>query len=291
MPVEILNVDAAIMFADIMLPLEGMGVELTIEEGLGPIIKRPIENVHDVERLGDFEPRSDVDFVLEGIGLTKKRLEGRVPLIGFCGAPFTLASYLIEGRPSRDFAKTKALMYRDTKTWNALMQTLAINMTKYLQAQIQAGVDAVQIFDSWAGCLSPQDYRRFVLPYSQRIFQGLADSGVPRIHFGTGTSNLLPDMRRAGGDVFGVDWRISIDSAWERLGHDVAIQGNLDPAVLLGDLDLIRSQAADILKRVEGQMGYIFNLGHGMLPNAPVKNVIELVEYVHKATQQSPANK
>lgn len=182
-------------------------------------------------------------------------------------------------------------MYRDTKTWNALMQTLAVNMTKYLRAQIGAGVDAVQIFDSWAGCLSPLDYRRFVFPYSQQIFQGLADSGVPRIHFGTGTSDLLPDMRRAGGDVFGVDWRISIDSAWERLGHDVAIQGNLDPAVLLGDLDLVRSQAADILKRVEGHMGHIFNLGHGMLPNAPVKNVIELVEYVHNATQQSPANK
>ena len=287
MPVETLGVDAAIMFADIMLPLEGMGVKFQIEEGIGPVIKDPITNMHSIQVLEDLDPTSDVPFVLDAIRLTKKMLDGKVPLIGFCGAPFTIASYLIEGRPSRDFAKVKALMYRDTNLWRLLMGMLADSMAAYLQAQIDAGVDAVQVFDSWVGCLSPQDYQNYVLPYSHRIFQKLEKSGVPRIHFGTGTSNFLEEMKKAGGDVFSVDWRIPIDVAWQRLGDDVAIQGNLDPAAMLIDVELLESFAADILRRTNGRNGHIFNLGHGMLPDASPETVAKLVTFIHESTQRS----
>jgi uroporphyrinogen decarboxylase len=283
LPVETLGVDAAIMFADIMLPLEGMRIEFEIQEGLGPIIKKPIRNFDSANTLTDLDPKNDVPFVLEAIALAKRKLT--VPLIGFCGAPFTLASYLIEGKPTRDFVNTKALMYRDPKTWHLLLGKLATAMAAYLKAQVQAGVDVVQLFDSWVGCLSPQDYRQYVLPYSQRIFNGLYGMGVPRIHFGTGTSNLLEEMKRAGGDVFGVDWRIPIDQAWDRLGHEVAVQGNLDPAVLLGDSQLIKSQTLEILTRTKGRTGHIFNLGHGMLPQTSPANVVELVKFVHDTTQ------
>lgn len=286
LPVEILGVDAAIMFADIMLPLEGMGVELEIKEGVGPLIKQPIRNLRAAQSLNDLDPEADVPFVPEAVELTKKMLDGQVPLIGFSGAPFTLASYLIEGRPTRNFVNTKALMYREPKTWHILMEKLAVSMTNYLRAQIRAGVDVVQLFDSWVGCLSPQDYREYVLPYSQRIFKNLEGTGVPQIHFGTGTSNLLKEMKQAGGDVFGIDWRIPIDLAWQRLGYDVGIQGNLDPAVLLGDIELVKSQAADILARTAGRAGHIFNLGHGMLPEASTKNVVELVKFVHRSTEK-----
>ncbi len=284
LPVETLDVDAAIIFADIMLPLEGMGVRFEIKEGLGPLIKEPILSLESANSLTDLDPRNDVPFVLEAIAQTKKMLN--VPLIGFCGAPFTLASYLIEGRPTRDFVNTKALMYRDSKTWHALLDKLAKAMTNYLQAQVKAGVDVIQLFDSWVGCLSPQDYHQYVLPYSQRIFKDLEETGVPRIHFGTGTANLLEEMKQAGGDVFGVDWRVPIDLAWERLGHDVSIQGNLDPAILLGDLQLIRSQAAEILTRINRRAGHIFNLGHGMLPETSPANVVELVKFVHDSTKK-----
>jgi len=287
MPVETLGVDAAIMFADIMLPLEGMGVKFQIEEGIGPVIKDPITNMHSIQVLEDLDPTSDVPFVLDAIRLTKKMLDGKVPLIGFCGAPFTIASYLIEGRPSRDFAKVKALMYRDTNLWRLLMGMLADSMAAYLQAQIDAGVDAVQVFDSWVGCLSPQDYQNYVLPYSHRIFQKLEKSGVPRIHFGTGTSNFLEEMKKAGGDVFSVDWRIPIDVAWQRLGDGVAIQGNLDPAALLTDVELLESFAADILRRTNGRNGHIFNLGHGMLPDASPETVAKLVKFIHESSQRS----
>jgi uroporphyrinogen decarboxylase len=287
LPVEILGVDAAVMFADIMLPLEGMGVRFGIEEGTGPVIYEPIIGMHSVDALEELEPASDVPYVLEAVGLAKKMLDGRTPLIGFCGAPFTIATYLVEGRPRRDFAKVKALMYRDSKAWHALMEKLADSMAAYLQAQIDAGVDAIQVFDSWVGCLAPQDYRSYVLPYSQRIFQKLERSGVPRIHFGTCTSNLLEEMKIAGGDVFGVDWRMPIDTAWQRLGYDVAIQGNLDPAAMLADTELLKSHATDILRRVGGRRGHIFNLGHGMLPDASVDTAAELVKFVHESTQQS----
>lgn len=286
LPVEVLNVDAAIMFADIMLPLEGMNVEFEIKEGIGPVIKKPIRNAQSVRALIDFDPKADVPYVLSAIELTKKRLDGRAPLIGFCGAPFTLASYLIEGGPSRDFSNTKALMYREPKAWDLLMEKLTDAMTSYLQAQIQAGVDAVQLFDSWIGCLNSQDYDQYVLPHSRRIFRALESTAVPKIHFGTGTSDLLESMKRAGGDVIGVDWRIPIDVAWQRLGHDMAIQGNLDPAVLLADSDLVKSRAENILKRVGSTPGHIFNLGHGMLPDTNPQSVIDLVEFVHGATQK-----
>jgi uroporphyrinogen decarboxylase len=281
MPVDVLGVDAAIMFADIMLPLEGMGVQFKIKEGVGPVIKPPIVNLHSAESLRPLDPGSDVQFVLEAIGIAKKLLDGKVPLIGFCGGPFTIASYLIEGGPTRDFIKVKSLMYGDKKTWHALMRELSGSMAKYLRAQVRAGVDVVQLFDSWVGCLSSQDYHTYVLPYSQHIFKELEETGVPRIHFATGTSSLLEEMKSAGGDVFGVDWRIPIDMAWKRLGYDVGIQGNLDPAILLGDIGLIKSQARDILKRVGGRRGHIFNLGHGMLPEASAERVVELVKFVH----------
>ena len=286
MPVEVLGVDAAIMFADIMLPLEGMGVNLRIEEQIGPIIKKPIIDRRSAEALRSVDPASDVPYVLDAIRLVKKLLDERAPLIGFCGAPFTLASYMIEGRPTRDFVKVKSLMYRDPKAWQVLMEKLADSMVAYLQAQIDAGVDAVQVFDSWVGCLSPQDYRNYVLPYTQRIFKNLETSGVPRIHFGTGTSYLLEEMKLAGGDVFSVDWRIPIDAAWRRLGYDVAVQGNLDPAAVLADIGLLKSFAADILSRVKGRRGHVFNLGHGMLPEASVETVAELVKYVHESTKR-----
>jgi uroporphyrinogen decarboxylase len=287
MPVEILGVDAAIMFADIMLPVEGMGVRLKIEEGIGPVIEQPISDKKSASALEELDPSTDVPFVLDAIRLVKKLLDGRAALIGFSGAPFTIASYLIEGRPTRDFAKVKSLMYREPKTWHVLMGKLADSMSAYLQAQIGAGVDAVQLFDSWVGCLSPQDYRNYVLPYSQRIFKNLARSGVPRIHFGTDTSNFLEDMKEAGGDVFSVDWRVPIDVAWRRLGYDVAVQGNLDPAAMLADVDQLKSFAADILRRVEGRRGHIFNLGHGMLPDASSEAVAELVKFVHESSRLS----
>ena len=287
MPVEVLGVDAAIMFADIMLPIEGMGVKLKLEEGIGPVIEDPISDRRSAANLEELDPATDVPFVLDAIRLVKKLLDGRAPLIGFSGAPFTIASYLIEGRPTRDFAKVKSLMYRDPKTWHIVMEKLANSMYAYLQAQIAAGVDAVQLFDSWVGCLSPQDYRNYVLPYSQRIFKNLARSGVPRIHFGTGTSNFLEDMKEAGGDVFSVDWRIPIDVAWRRLGYDVAVQGNLDPAAILASIGQVKLFAADILRRVGGRSGHIFNLGHGMLPNASAEAVAELVKFVHESSRLS----
>jgi uroporphyrinogen decarboxylase len=285
MPVETLGVDAAIMFADIMLPLQGMGVKFEIKEGVGPVIQEPIRSMEGVSSLRDLDPRKDVPFVLEAIAETKKMVS--VPLIGFSGAPFTLASYIIEGKPTRDFVNTKALMYRDPKTWHQLMEKLAAGMASYLRAQVKAGVDVVQIFDSWVGCLSPQDYQQYVLPYSRRIFKELEATGVPRIHFGTGTTTLLEEMKQAGGDVFSVDWRIPIDEAWARLGGDIAIQGNLDPAILLGNSDLIKSHAKEILARTKGRSGHIFNLGHGMLPETPPENVVELVKFVHESTRNS----
>jgi uroporphyrinogen decarboxylase len=290
LPVEILGVDAAIMFADIMLPIEGMGVKFKIEDGVGPIIKNPISDARSASSLETLDPASDVPFVLEAIELARKMLNAKVPLIGFCGAPFTIASYLIEGRPTRDFTKVKTLMYRDPKTWHTLMEKLSGSMATYLLAQVKAGAELVQLFDSWVGCLSPQDYRNYVLPYSQRIFKELEDTGVPRIHFGTGTANLLEEMKTAGGDVFGVDWRIPIDVAWERLGYDVGIQGNLDPATLLGDMELVKSVSMDILRRVGGRRGHVFNLGHGMPPEASTENVAELVRFVHDATSNSASN-
>jgi len=287
LPVKALGVDAAILFADIMLPLGSMGVRFHIQENIGPIIENSISDVKSAEKLRELEPKADVPFVLEAISQTKKRLDGQTPLIGFCGAPFTLASYLIEGRPSRDFVKTKSLMYRDPKAWGVLMGKLAEAMTEYLKAQVAAGVDAVQLFDSWVGCLSPEDYRIYVKPFSRRIFRELEGAGVPRIHFGTGTATLLEEMKEAGGDVFSVDWRVPIDAAWATLGSEVAIQGNLDPAALLAEWETVRVKTDDILTRAAGRPGHIFNLGHGMLAEASPENAKRLVNYVHQSTARS----
>jgi uroporphyrinogen decarboxylase len=270
-----------------MLPLEGMGVKFDIADGVGPVIPSSLSDYERVDSLMTLEPASDVPFVMEAISATKKLLDSRVPLIGFCGAPFTLASYLIEGHATREFVKTKKLMYKNPETWRLLMDKLSTSMGIYLRAQVNAGVDAVQVFDSWVGCLSPEDYHRYVLPYSQRVFSYLKDRAIPRIHFGTGTATMLEEMRQAGGDVFSIDWRIPIDVAWQKLGYDVAIQGNLDPVVLLAESDLIRAKAADILTRVGNRSGHIFNLGHGVLPETSQENVRQLVEFVHEHTKST----
>ena len=280
---EQLGVDAAILFADIMLPLEGMGVGFKIVEGVGPQIDNPIRSMEDVENIGQLDPRKHVPFVLDAIGLIKNQIGDRIPLIGFSGAPFTLASYIIEGGPSRDFIESKKMMYGQPAVWARLLTKLSEMVAEYLQAQIRAGVDAVQLFDSWSGCLSPSDYEEFVLPYSRTIFDKLEGKGVPRIHFGVGTAGILKMMRRAGGDVFGVDWRIPIDEAWTLLG-DAAIQGNLDPATLLGNPGLIESRAKEILVRIGGRPGHVFNLGHGVLPQTQPENLRNLVGFVHSST-------
>jgi uroporphyrinogen decarboxylase len=281
--VDELEVDAAILFADIMLPLDGLGVKIQLVDGVGPVISNPVGGMGDVEKLEGFSPKEHVPYVLDSVGLVKQTLNDRVPLIGFSGAPFTLASYLIEGSPSRDFAKTKKMMYSHPDVWNALMSRLSTIVTSYLRAQISAGVDAVQLFDSWSGCLSPTDYQEFVLSYTKDILESLATTQVPRIHFGVGTAGILRTMREAGGDVIGVDWRLPIDEAWNQIGN-VAIQGNLDPATLLGQRTLVQTRAKEILSRVGGRAGHVFNLGHGVLPETPVESAKQLVRFVHDTT-------
>ncbi len=283
-PVSRLGVDAAILFADIMIPLEGMGVRLQIQDG-GPRIEKPVRTLEGVEEMEKLVPEDRVSFVLDSICLVQEKLDGRIPLIGFSGAPFTLASYLIEGGPSRDFTETKKIMYGQPETWEALLSKLETMISDYLSAQIHAGANAVQLFDSWSGCLSPSDYEEFVLPYTKRIMKGMESSGVPRIHFGVGTAGILRTMRKAGGEVFGVDWRIPIDEAWDALG-EVAIQGNLDPATLLGDRKLVEARASEILGRTGGRPGHIFNLGHGVLPETQPEQLQSLVGFVHRTTSK-----
>ncbi len=279
-PLRRLDLDAAILFSDIMIPLRGMGVEFDIREGAGPVVANPIRDSRAANALRLLEPETDVPFVLEAIRMLRRELEGRVPLIGFAGAPFTLASYLIEGRGSREVLVTKRLMYCDPQAWHTLMDKLADSVAAYLLAQIRAGAQAVQLFDSWVGALSPRDYARFVLPHSKKIFDALASTGVPRIHFGTGTATLLELMQAAGGDVFGLDWRVPLREGCARLG-DVALQGNLDPAVLLASPDVVEQQAREIMAEAQGHPGHIFNLGHGVLPGTPIENVERLIRVVH----------
>ena len=279
--VERLGVDAAIIFADILLILEPMGIDLEFAHGEGPVIHNPVRNASDVERLREVEDVGALEFVYEAIRQTRSALKPDVPLIGFCGAPFTLASYMTEGGGSKNYVKTKQLMYDDPGAWHAMMALISRALAKYLNAQIAAGAQAVQLFDSWVGCLSPEDYREFVLPHSQGVIRNVTP-GVPVIHFGTGTTALLELMREAGGDVIGLDWRVNLDEGWQRVGHDVAVMGNLDPVVLFAKQDVLRAQAKRILEQAAGRKGHIFNLGHGILPETPVENVIALVEMVHE---------
>jgi len=284
-PIDRLGVDAAILFADILLIIEPLGVGLEFSRGEGPVIHRPVRTGADVAKLELIDVEAAVPFVFETVRLARRGLGGRVPLIGFAGAPFTLASYVVEGGSSRDYLHTKRLMYDDPEAWHRLMEILATAVARYLNGQITAGVQAVQLFDSWVGTLSPDDYRAFVLPHTRAVIQALSP-GVPVIHFGTGTATLLPDMRRAGGDVIGLDWRVELDRAWASVGHDVAVQGNLDPAVLLASPAIIRQHVKTILQRAGGRPGHIFNLGHGVLPQTPVDHVRALVDAVHELSSR-----
>ncbi len=287
-PVNALPVDAAIIFADILLPLEGMGTRIEFAEGEGPVIHNPVRNRSDVDALRIAEPQQDLGYVLESLKMVRQELNGRVPLIGFSGAPFTLASYMIEGGSSRNFILTKRLMYEDRDAWDLLMRKLTTTLTSYLLAQIRAGAQVIQVFDSWVGSLSPSDYREYVLGYSRDVLQALRKAGVPSIHFGTGTGDLLPSMSEAGGDVVGADWRIDLDAAWERIGRTRGIQGNLDPVVLMAPWVVIEGRAKDILDRADGHPGHVFNLGHGILPPTPVDSVKALADFVHEYSASRP---
>jgi uroporphyrinogen decarboxylase len=281
---ERLNVDAAIIFADILLILEPMGIDLEFAKGEGPVIHNPVRTGADVERLREVESVDALGYVYEAIKLTRRDLPSNIPLIGFSGAPFTLASYMTEGGGSKNYIHTKRMMYMDAGAWHAMMSLIARALSKYLNAQIEAGAQAVQLFDSWVGCLSPYDYREYVLPHTREVIRNIKPN-VPVIHFGTGTATLLELMKEAGGDVIGLDWRVRLDEEWKRLG-DVAVMGNLDPITLFASADVVRTQAKRILDEAAGRPGHIFNLGHGILPETPVDNVIALVEAVHEFSQR-----
>ena len=284
MPVRELGVDAAVLFADIMLPLEPMGVGLRIEPDIGPIIDHPIRSAADVAALRAFKP-AGVSFVLDAIRIVRGELEGKAGVIGFSGAPFTLACYLIEGRPSRDFAIAKAFMYREPEAWHELMERLATMITAYLRAQVDAGAQVVQLFDSWVGGLGPADYVAYVQPHVRRIFEALHD--VPTIHFGTGTAALLERMVEAGGDVIGLDHRISLADAWRRIGPDHGVQGNLDAARLPAGWEATRDGARLVLDEAAGRTGHVFNLGHGVLPQTDPQLLRRLVDFVHEQTART----
>jgi uroporphyrinogen decarboxylase len=281
MPVQQLGVDGAVLYADIMLPLEGMGVSLEIQPDLGPVIHNPIRTMQDVEKLRVVDPEESTPYVMEAVRLVRRELEGKQAVIGFSGAPFTLACYLIEGRPSRDYGLAKSLMYGQPKVWHALMEKLTEVTVRYLVAQIHAGVNVVQLFDSWVGALSPSAYRSFVLPYTQRIFQAVKETGTPSIHFGTSTGTLLDVFAEAGGDLISVDWRFDLDDAWRRIGYERGIQGNLDPTLLLAPWETIEAGVKDVLDRAEGRPGHIFNLGHGVLAPTEPDMLKRIVETVH----------
>jgi len=284
MPVRELGVDAAVLFADIMLPLEPMGVGLRIEPEVGPIIDRPIRSATDVASLRPFDP-AEVSFTLDAIRIVRRELNGRAGVIGFSGAPFTLACYLIEGRPSRDFATAKAFMYREPAAWHDLMDRLSTMVGIYLRAQVEAGAEVVQVFDSWVGGLGPADYAMFVQPHVRRIFDDVG--GVPAIHFGTGTSAILELMAEAGGDVIGIDHRQSLGDAWRRIGPQRGVQGNLDAARLVAGWDATESGARAVLAEAQGRPGHVFNLGHGVLPATDTGLLQRLVDFVHEQTARA----
>ena len=280
-PVRAHGVDAAVMFADIMLPVIGMGVDVELVENVGPVIADPVRTSEDVERLRVPDPEEAVPFILEAVRLVRAELPAEKAVIGFAGGPFTVAGYLIEGKPTREFVQTKRCMYGQPEVWHALMDKLADTFAAYLRAKVAAGADVIQLFDSWVGTLSAEDYEEFVAPYSARV---LAAVDVPTIHFGTGTTHLLPAMREAGGDVIGLDWRIPIEDGWEIVGPDRGVQGNLDPALLLGPFERVAAAANRILDAVAGRRGHIFNLGHGVLPDTDPADLARLVELVHART-------
>lgn len=280
-PVERLGVDAAILFADILLILEPMGVGLVYSKGDGPVIHRPVRSGKDVDGLNEFDTERELSYVYEAVKKIRKALGDKVPLIGFAGAPFTLASYLIEGGGSRNYIHTKKLFYHAPEAWKRLMERLSKVVTEYLNCQIAAGAQAVQLFDSWAGCLTPLDYEKYAAPYTKAVIDAVAP-GVPVINFSTATAGALKQIRAAGGQVIGLDWRVNLDEGWAAVGHDVAVQGNLDPVALFASPKEIKLRAAEILRRAAGRPGHIFNIGHGVLPETPVDHVVALVDAVHE---------
>lgn len=286
---EILGVDAAIIFADLLLPLEVMGLPFHFSVGEGPVIESPVRTTDDVRRLRT-DSASDLNYVAEAVGKVAKHFGSKLPVIGFCGAPFTLASYMIEGGGSRHYVNTKKLMYSQPQAWDELLGKLVSVTSAYAGAQVRAGADVIQVFDSWVGCLSPEDYREYVLPRTTELIRSLRATGVPVIYFGTDTATLLGSMKQTGADVIGLDWRIPLDEGWRLLGNSGAVQGNLDPAVLFADWKQVQQSARDILDRANGRPGHIFNLGHGILPETPVENVKALAQFVqeHSARAATP---
>jgi uroporphyrinogen decarboxylase len=278
---EKLGVDAAIIFADLLLPLEVMGMPFHFAAGEGPVIEKPLRSADDIDKLRD-DGAAELGYVAESVRLVAKHFGSRVPVIGFCGAPFTLASYMIEGGGSRNYIETKKMMYSAPQAWDSLMQKLVRVLASYASEQVAAGADVLQVFDSWVGCLSVDDYRRYVLPHSAALVQQLKKTGAPVIYFGTDTATLLTSMQETGADVIGLDWRIPLDEGWARLGHKCAVQGNLDPAVVFASREHVWSAAEEVLRRAGGRSGHIFNLGHGILPETPEQNVKMLVEFVHE---------
>jgi uroporphyrinogen decarboxylase len=284
MPVELMGVDAAVLYADIMLPLYGMGVPFTIDPGIGPIIHEPVRDEAAVRALRVVEAEEATPEIFEALRMVRRELDGRAALVGFAGAPYTLASYMIEGKPSKDRGRAKALMYGQPALWAALMETLTEVTIRYLNAQVDAGAQVLQLFDSWIGDLGPSAYEAHVLPYSRRIFDAVRETGVPTIHFGTGVGGMLEQLASAGSDLVCVDWRVGLADAWRRIGHDKGIQGNLDPTVLLAGWDAIAGEADRVLAEAGGRPGHVFNLGHGVLPDTDPAQLARLVEHVHEAT-------
>lgn len=284
MPVDRLGVDAAVLYADIMLPLDGMGVPFRIEPEVGPIVDSPVRTAADVAALRIIAAEEATPYLFETIAALRRDLAPEIALVGFAGAPFTLASYLIEGRPSRDLARTKAMLFGEPDLWARLMETLVEVLSRYLRAQVAAGADVIQLFDSWAGSLAPDDYARAVLPYTARIFAALDGLDVPRIHFATGNPLLLPAMAQAGAEAVSVDWRVPLDEAAILIGPERAIQGNLDPGICLAPFDVVAAGARDVLRRAAGRPGHIFNLGHGVLPQTEADTLARLAALVREET-------
>jgi uroporphyrinogen decarboxylase len=287
---EILNVDAAIIFADLLLPLEVMGLPFHFSAGEGPVIERPVRSGEDIARLST-DSAADLGYVAEAVGLVAKHFEDKLPVIGFCGAPFTLASYMIEGGGAKHYINTKKMMYSQPEAWDELLGKLVVVTSEYATDQVRAGADVIQVFDSWVGCLSVEDYRQYVLPRSTELVRNLRASGVPVIYFGTDTATLLASMQETGADVIGLDWRIPLDEGWLLLENRGAIQGNLDPVVLFSDWRQVKLRAKEILDLAGGRPGHIFNLGHGILPETPVENVKDLAAYVQEHSAKAAIQK